>query len=147
MGDVAYLTIPAEHVEEVRRTLLGTYSARAEALGGSALAVLDGCEDRAELERARGELQVVEDALADLGWPDTPNGGPVEIVGPPLLLREVVRTALIDAADGVVEALSRYESGREELPIVQRAVAAVPALFELFASFEAGGTRALDVDG
>jgi hypothetical protein len=144
VDDVAYVTIPPEHVEQVTLTLLGAYSARAEALGASALAVLDGAEDAAELEHARRELQVVEDALTDLGWPDAPPGGAVEIVGPSLLLRDVVRTALVDASDGVVEALRRYEAARDELPPVRRAVEAVSALFELFASFEAGRAPALD---
>jgi hypothetical protein len=145
VSDVAYLTIPGERVKEVRQTLLGAYSARAEALGATARTLLEDSEALADLEHARAELQVVEDALADLGWPDPPTGGAVEIVGPRLLLRDVVRAALVDASDGVVEALSRYEAAREELPAVRRAVEAVPALFDLFAAFEVD--HALDAEG
>jgi hypothetical protein len=137
VSDVAYLIVPQEQVEAVTSTILGLYSARAEALGASALAFLEGADDLVELERARGELREVEDALADLGWPDATPDDAVELVGPPLLLREVVRTAVLDAADGVVEAVVRYEAGREELPAVRRAISAVPALFALFAGFEA----------
>jgi hypothetical protein len=136
MDDVAYLTIPGDHVESVTSTVLGLYGARAEALGASALAFLDGTEEMVELEHARRELRAVEDALADLGWPRAWSGEPVEIVGPRLLLRELMRTALLDAADGVVEVVSRYEAGGEELPTVRRAVAAVSALFDVFAGFE-----------
>jgi hypothetical protein len=60
----------------------------------------------------------------------------VELVGPAAILREVIRAALLDAADGVVETVGRYEAGREELPAVRRAVEAVPALFEVFAGCE-----------
>jgi hypothetical protein len=140
VSDVAYLTIPGEQVETVTATVLGLYGARAEALGASALAFLEGSDELVELEHARDELRAVEDALADLGWPDPAPAEPVELVGSPVVLREVVRTALLDASDGVVEAVSRYEAGSEELPAVRQAVEAVPALFDLFASFE--GDRA-----
>jgi hypothetical protein len=137
MNDIAYVTIPADHVEGVTETVLGLYGARAEALGASALAFLDGGDDVAELEHARGELRAIEDALADLGWPRGDRAGPVEVVGPPRVLRDVIRAALLDAANGVVTVVSRYEAGREELPAVRRAVEAVPALYEVFARLEA----------
>ena len=136
MSDVAYLTIPGEQVEGVISTVLGLYGARAEALAASAQAFLEGSDELAELEHARRDLRATEDALADLGWPDAAPGEPAELVGPPLLLREVMRTALLDAADGVVEAVGRYEAGREELPAVRLAVEAVPALFAVFAGCE-----------
>jgi hypothetical protein len=136
MNDVCCLTIPADHVAGVTGTLLGLYGARAEALGATALAFLDGSDELVELERARGELRAIENALADVGWPRAPQGGAVELVGPAAMLREIVRAALLDAADGVVETVGRYEAGREELPAVRRAVAAVPALFEVFAGCE-----------
>jgi hypothetical protein len=136
MSDVAYLTIPSEQVATVTSTLLGLYGARAEALAASAQGFLEGVDDLVELEHARDELRTVEDALADLGWPGSSAGEPVDIVGPAMLLREVTRTALLDAADAVVEVVSRYEAGGEELPAVRHAVEAVPALFDLFASFE-----------
>jgi hypothetical protein len=138
VSDVAFLTIPGEQVEAVTATVLGLYSARAEALGASALAFLEGSDELVELEHARHELRAVEDALADLGWPDASRREPVELVGPSPTLREVMRTALLDASDGVVEAVSRYEAGGEELPAVRQAVEAVAALFDLFASFEGG---------
>jgi hypothetical protein len=136
MNDVAYLTIPADHVDGVTETVLGLYGAHAEALGATALAFLDGSDELAELEHARCDLRAIEGALADLGWPRADRGDSVELVGPRPLLREVIRAALLDAADGVVEAAGRYEAGREELPAVRRAVEAVPALFALFACFE-----------
>jgi hypothetical protein len=136
VSDVAYLTIPSQQVETVTSTLLGLYGARAEELAASAQGFLEGGDDLVELEHARGELRSVEDALADLGWPDATPANPVELVGPAMLLREVTRTALLDAADAVVEVVSRYEAGGEELAAVRRAVEAVPALFDLFASFE-----------
>jgi hypothetical protein len=136
MNDVACLTIPGDHVEGVTETLLGLYGAHAEALGATALAFLDGSDELAELEHARGELRAIENALADVGWPRARGVGAVELVGPPQMLREVIRAALLDAADGVVEAVGRYEAGREELPAVRRAVEAVPALFAVFAACE-----------
>jgi hypothetical protein len=147
VSDVAYLTIPGEQVETVTSTVLGLYGARAEALVASAQDVLEGAGELVELEHARSDLRAVEDALTDLGWPDAPADDPVELVGPPLLLREVARTALLDAADVVVEAVSRYEAGGEELPTVQRAVDAVTALYALFASFERDGALALGGEG
>jgi hypothetical protein len=146
VSDVAYLTIPGDQVETVTATVLGLYGARAETLAASAQGFLEGADDVVELEHAREELRVVEDALADLGWPDPPPGEPVELVGPPRVLREVARTALLDAADVVVEVVSRYEAGGEELPAVRSAVDALPALFELFAGFEEDGVPALDLE-
>ncbi|MEN3283524.1 MAG: hypothetical protein V7607_4664 [Solirubrobacteraceae bacterium] len=146
MDDVAYLTIPAEHVGSLTSTVLGLYGARAEALGASAQAFLEGADELVEVEHARRELRAVEDTLADLGWPDPSRREPVEIVGPSPLLRELTRTALLDAADGVVETVSRYEAGGEELPAVRRAVDAVSALFDLFATFEGGRAPALDTE-
>jgi hypothetical protein len=147
VSDVAYLTIPAEQVEGVTSTVLGLYGARAEALAASAQGFLEGGDDLAELEHARDELRAIEDALSDLGWPDGAPGDPVELVGPTMLLREVTRTALLDAADTVVEVVSRYEAGTEELPTVHRATEAVPALFELFARFEYSCAPALSSEG
>ena len=136
MNDVCCLTIPADHVAGVTETLLGLYGTRAEALGATALAFLDGSDELVELERARDELRAIENALADVGWPRAPQGGAVELVGPAATLREVIRAALLDAADRVVETVGRYEAGREELPAVRLAVAAVPTLFEVFAGCE-----------
>jgi hypothetical protein len=136
MNDVAYLTIPGDHVGGVTETVLGLYGAHAGELGATALAVLDGTDELADLEHARGELRAIEDALADLGWPRPDGGVPVELVGPRPLLREVVRASLLDAARSVLEAVGDYEAGREELPTLRRAVEAVPALFALFAGFE-----------
>jgi hypothetical protein len=136
MNDIACVTIPGDHVEGLTETVLGLYGAQAEALGATALAFLDGSDELAELEHARAELRAIEDALAELGWPEAPRAGPVELVGSPPLLRELIRAALLDAANGVVAVVSRYEAGREELPAVRRAVDAVPALYELFARFE-----------
>jgi hypothetical protein len=147
VSDVAYLTIPGEQVEGVTSTILGLYGARAEALAASAQGFLEGDDDLVELEHARDELRAIEDALSDLGWPDATPDDPVELVGPAMLLREVTRTALLDAADVVVEVVSRYEAGAEELPAVRRAVRAVPALFELFARFEREAVPALDSEG
>jgi hypothetical protein len=136
MNDVAYLTIPGDHVEGVTETVLSLYGAHAEALGATALACLNGSDELAELEHTREDLRAIEDALADLGWPRPGGGDAVELVGPRRLLRELSRAALLDAASGVVDVVGRYEAGRDELPAVQRAVEAVPALFELFSRFE-----------
>jgi hypothetical protein len=136
MNDVTSLTIPGPHVAGVTQTLIGLYGAHAEALGAAALAFLDGSEDLADLERSRFELRAIENALADVGWPCARARDAVELVGPPGMLREVMRAALLDAADGVVEVVGRYEAGMEELPAVRLAVEAVPALFEAFAGCE-----------
>ncbi len=147
MNDVCCLTIPADHVAGVTQTLLGLYGAYAEALGATALAFLDGGDELAELEHARGELRAIENALSDVGWPRAPQGEAVELVGPAAVLREVVRAALLDAADGVVEAVSRYEAGRDALPAVRAAVEAVPALFEVFARCEGDRPAACALGG
>jgi hypothetical protein len=147
VSDVAYLIIPSEQVETVTATVLGLYGARAEALAASAHGFLEGADELVEVEHARNELRAIEDALADLGWPDTTHAEPVELVGPSHLLREVARAALLDAADVVVETVSRYEAGCEELPAVCLAVDAIQALFNLFASFEGGDVPVLDAEG
>jgi hypothetical protein len=136
MNDIAYVTIPGDHVDGVTATVLGLYGAHAEALGATALAFLEGGDELAEVEHARRELRAIEDALADLGWPGTGRPGSVELVGPPRLLRELIRAALVDAANGVAAVVSRYEAGEEELPALRRAVDAVPALYDVFARFE-----------
>ena len=138
MSDVAYLTISAEQVETVIATVLGLYGARAEALAASAQGFLEGTEELVELEHARAELRAVEDVLSDIGWPEPVRGAPVELVAQPRLLREIARASLLDAADAVVETISRYEACAAELPAVRRAVEAVPALFGLFVTFESG---------
>jgi hypothetical protein len=142
MEDVACVSIPGDHVEGVTETVLGLYGAHAEAVGATALAFVDGEDELAELEHARAQLHALEGALADLGWPRRVDGAAAELVGPPLLLRELVRTALVDRANGVVAAVARYEAGREELPALRRAVEAVPAMYALFARLEAGEAAA-----
>jgi hypothetical protein len=147
MNDVACVTIPGDQVEAVTETVLGLYGAHAEALGATALAFLDGEDELAEVEHARGELRELEDALADLGWPRPERAGTVELVGSPRLLRELMRTALLDAANGVVAAISGYEAGRAELPALRSAVEAVPALYTLFERFEADHTTTCEPAG
>ena len=140
MDDAACLTIPGEQVEGVTVTVLRLYAARAEELGAAVSAFLDGREQVAEFDHARGELRAMEDALSDLRWPCVGCDGSVELVGPPRVLRELMRAALSDAAHGVAQAVVRYEAGGAELPELSRAVEAVPALFGLFASFEDDGS-------
>jgi hypothetical protein len=142
MNDISHLPIPTEQLEAVTKTVLALYGARAESLGAVVLAVVDLGEDRAEIEHTRSELRAMEDALIDLGWPNQIPDGATEIVGPPRVLREVARMALLDSADRIVEAARRYETGSEELGALRRAVDAVPALFGLFATVEADCGRA-----
>jgi hypothetical protein len=131
MNDIVCVTIPEDHVELVAETVLGLYGAHAEALGATALAFLDGSDELAELEHARGELRAIEDALTDLGWPRSASAGPVELVGPPRLLRELIRAALLDAA-----AARRRGGARAVRPL--RALRGRPRHAEL-----AGGLRPL----
>jgi hypothetical protein len=140
MDDVACLTIPGDVVEGVAATVLGLYAARAEELGASVSAFLEGREQVAELEHARGELRAMEDALSDLGWPHVGCAGMIELVGRPRVLCELMRDALSHAANGVAQAVAHYEAGGTELPELRRAVEAVPAMFGLFASFEDDGS-------
>jgi hypothetical protein len=147
MNDVACVTISGDQVEAVTETVLGLYGAHAEALGATALAFLDGDDELAEVEHARRELRELEDVLADLGWPRPERLGPIELVGSPRLLRELMRAALVDAANGVVAAVSRYEAGRAELPALGQAVDAVPALYALFAGFEVDHASACERAG
>jgi hypothetical protein len=147
MNDAAYLTIPGDHVDAVTETLLGLYATCAGELGATARAVLDGSDERAELEHARAELHAIEAALGDLGWPGAGDPGAVELVGPAPVLREVIHAALVDAARGVVTAVARYEAGADELPAVGRAVDAVPALFAVFASHESDARPASERGG
>jgi hypothetical protein len=147
MDDVACVTIPGDQVEGVTETVLGLYGAHAEALGATALAYLDGDDELAEVEHARGELRALEDALADLGWPRPERQGRDELVGSPRLLRELMRAALVDAANGVVAAVARYEAGRAELPALRRAVDAVSARYALFAGFEVDHAAACEHAG
>lgn len=143
MSDAAAcLRIPGDHVDGVTGTVLGLYATYAEELGATAQAVLEGCDERAELARARAELDAIEAALADLGWPGAGRAGAVELVGPARLLRVVIHAALLDAAAEVLAAIDRYEAGAEELPAVRRAVEAVPALFAVFAGHESDARSA-----
>jgi hypothetical protein len=136
MKDVACVTIPGDQVEAVTRTVLAVYGAHAEALGATALAFLDGEDELAEVEHARSELRELEDALADLGWPRPDSAGPVELVGSPRLLRELTRDALLDAATRMVAAVTQYEAGHAELPVLRSAAGAVAVLYGLFEGFE-----------
>jgi hypothetical protein len=136
MNEIAYLTIPSEQVHGVTRTTLSLFGAHAEAVGATALAFVDGGEELAELQHARDELTAIEDVLVDLGWPRPHDGRDAEVSGPAGLLREILRAALLDAADRVVQAVRRYEAADEELPAVRRAVDAVGALFAAFEAME-----------
>jgi hypothetical protein len=108
--------------------------------GAAVSAFLEGREQVAELDHARAELRAMEDALSDLRWPRVGCEGTVELVGRPWVLREVMRAALSDAANGVAQAVGRYEAGGAELTELSRAVEAVPAMFGLFARFEDDGS-------
>jgi hypothetical protein len=137
MQEIVELEIPGAQASLVIESLLGLYGAHAEALGAALPEYLQGTFALHELEALRGELHAIEEALAGLGWPrGRERPAPLVLAGAESLVREVVRDGLTEAADLVGDVARAYEAGREELDSLRRAVAAVPALFALFATFE-----------
>jgi len=136
MASTVTVTVPPEQGDDVLDTLLTLYQSRAEALHVATLAYL---EDRRSLEPVvehRDDLTQIE-ALIDLaGWSFGPRIAPVELVGPPALVRETIYASLVDAAGAVARDLGRYERGEVELEQLDARVCAAAALFGVFSALE-----------
>jgi hypothetical protein len=137
MASTVSVTVPTERGDEVLSRLLARYAAEADSLRAATMAYL---EDRRSLDPVlthRDELMEL-DALAELvGWRFGPKTAAVELVGPPPLVRELLRETLMDAAAAFARDLERYEQGAAEFETLRAAARATYRLFGEFARFEA----------
>jgi hypothetical protein len=137
MTSTVTATVPPDQGDLVLDTLLTLYQAHAEALHAATLVYLDDRASLAPVVEHRDDLTAVE-ALIDLvGWHFGARTAPVELVGDPGLVREVVFASLLDSAHTLSQAMARYEEGRCELGALNAAARSVSALFRVFSRLEA----------
>lgn len=90
---MAHLTIsvPKEHVDELRRELLRVHAERAAALRRALDAYLESHERLDDVEGALVELTDLDAALSQLGWASQPEPRDVELTAHPELLEDALR--------------------------------------------------------
>jgi metal-responsive CopG/Arc/MetJ family transcriptional regulator len=96
---MAHLTIsvPEEHVDELRRELLRAHADRAEALRHALDAYLESHARLDEVEGALVELVDLDEALTQLGWTAADERRAVELSVHPEVLADALRALDLDA--------------------------------------------------
>lgn len=138
MASTVTVTVPAPHGDAVVAALLALYRAETEALSAATSALLDDRGSPLPVLEHRGELAELDGMLELVDWRFGPRDEPLELVGPPRLVREVVRASVIRAAEALARDVERYERGKLELAELRSSFCATSALFRAFAELEQG---------
>jgi hypothetical protein len=96
---MAHLTIhvPEDHVDALRRELIGAYRERAQALHRMVEGRLGPGDVLEEVQGAVVELRDLHDAIDQLGWEAGPRSGPVPLTAHPEVLADALRALLTGA--------------------------------------------------
>ena len=140
MTSTIMVTVPPDQGDAVLDTLLTLYQAQAEALHVATLAYLDDRHSLGQVLEHRDELTEVEALIDLIGWRFGPRVAPVQLVGSPAIVRQVVYATLVDAGERVIGAIERYERGDIELESLGRAFHAAAVLLRMFVRLEAAAT-------
>ena len=139
MASTVTVTVPPDQGDAILDTLLTLYQGQAEALRVAALAYLgDRCSLEPVLEH-RDELTEIEGLIDLAGWRFGPRVVPLELVGPPALVREAVYATLVGAAEALVRDIDGYERGELGLDQLRARAGAAEVLFRVFVHIEDGG--------
>jgi hypothetical protein len=131
------VTLPARHRDVVLDTLLHRYGEQARALVEASARVRADRDLLPALLDAREDLADI-DALLDLvAWGGAGEGASVELVGPPALVREVVRCALAGAARRLAGDVERYERAEIAVDALRSAGTVVADTLHAFLRLEA----------
>jgi hypothetical protein len=137
MTSTLALTLPARHREVVLDTLLRRYGSQARALAATTARVRADRRSLPALLDARDDLAEV-DALLDLvAWGAPGAEGRIELVGPPALVRDVVRSALAVSARRLAGDVERYERAEIGVDALRSAGAVVADALQAFLRIEA----------
>ena len=140
MTSTLAVTLPARQRDVVFATVLDRYAAHAQALAESAARCADGRGSLEALAVAREDLAEVDALLDLLGWEPAVEDAPVELVGPPALVRDVVRSAVVVAARRLAREVERYEHAEVGTDALRVAGALVSDAMHAFLRLEASGS-------
>ncbi len=137
MTSTLAVTMPARQRDVVFETVLDRYAAHARALAESAARCASDRSSLAALAAARADLAEVDALLDLLGWEPAAGDPPVELVGPPALVRDIVRAAVITAARRLAREVERYERAEVEAEALRAAGTVVSDAMHAFLRLEA----------
>jgi hypothetical protein len=138
MAEVA-VQVPARVVPTVRETAMLLYRATVEALHLSLGAYGESRESLREARRHRDRLRELDRVLEQVGWPDDPVAGAVDLTGPRTLLHDAFHGALIDAGERLSVACAAGGRGEASAASVRELAAEVIALDRLVREIEPEG--------
>jgi hypothetical protein len=93
------ITVPEEHVDELRRALLRAHADRAAELRRALDAYLETHERLEDVEGALVELRDLDDALGQLGWAASMPPRHVVLTAHPELIADALRAAVAVAGE------------------------------------------------
>jgi hypothetical protein len=141
----ATATIPAAHVDELRRTLISLYGTEAEAAHQAAQEYLAGQAPAAPLLVHRDELLKLDRLIEQTGWASLEQPPrDLELRGNRRLLGAAVYGVFIDLCERVAKECQQLWLGEGEPERVRQAAEGVLALLPLAASLGVGRSPAAE---
>jgi len=134
MARTIRVIVPAEQADAVRDMLLTLYQVKLDALG--VVERSPDPEQRADEQAHRDELTALDDLLDQAGQHVPAERLPLELVGPPRLLRDAIYGALLGSTEAVERVCRDYEAGRATLEELRECITDLTALFAVFAEIE-----------
>jgi len=135
----ATVTVPGEHVGELRRTLIGFYGAAAEELFHLANGYLERKEPVEVLLDHRRHLVDVDELISSIGWEFPPGPqGDVELRGKRRLLATVLQGVLLELGERIPELCRRCWLGETDPAQLGDALLAVMRFVPLVARLDDG---------
>jgi hypothetical protein len=134
MARTIRMIVPAEQADAIRDMLLTLYQVKEDALETATRS--PGPQQAADVQAHREELAALDDLLHQAGEHAPTERLPLELVGPPRLLREAVYGALLGSTEAVERVCRAYEAGRASLEDLRARISDLTALFAAFAEIE-----------
>jgi hypothetical protein len=136
---MAHLTIsvPEEHVDDLRRELLRAHAERAASLRRGLDAYLESHDRLDDVDGALVELGDLDAALAQLGWASVAGAHAVVLTAHPEVLADALRPMLAAAIGDLSAAVDRsWREGEPAGALAAERLAAVATLLELARSVQ-----------
>lgn len=129
------ISIPAEHVDELRRAALSLYATKAEAIHLAANEYLIDGESLAPLIHHRAEFRDVAELLDQLDWRLASSTTALTLDGPANLLAELLLGALIGRLEALLDVVTPAEKGTAlDMDTVAHGLDDARTLFDLLAA-------------
>lgn len=136
MDSVVVVSIRPAQAAAMRHSLRHLFQVKAESLHRASEKVLDRPDAVSELLAHRDELLEIDALLQELGWRDHTTRETISLSGRRSLIREIVRSTLLDAIDPVHDLIDVSPTDEVDVPGIRHAIEHLLAVLSILEATE-----------